>query len=543
MASLQKRICKGHTYWSIVESKRINGKPRPIVIDYIGNDKKLQARLLNNSPVAIKSYSHGATHALYRMAKVLNIETILDSAFAAHIKNGVKRSTALLIIAINRACNPCSKNALVDWFKGTTLKYEFDNLNEKVLTSDFFWHQMDGITEDELKAVEDTISNNIITRYSLKLDKLALDYTNYFTYISSSNTKCEIAKRGHNKQKRNDLRQISMTVVTSKELGIPLYSDVYEGNKNDQTEFKKYIKDLKKRIPNYDSQDLTIVFDGGSVNKENLAIVDNYITRFSLSRVKELYDFEIDDKVAISTDKEITYKRFMYNIWGKDVTCILTFSEKLYVGEASEIENNISKAIKSIEELKAKLKNKRSRIAKKIDNINNEISVILSSSHIKDIINVSTIENEGTIDIKYNVDEKNKVEILKKYCGKKLIITNRNSWGDAEILKAYYDQDCIENIFKDSKNPDYISITPQYHYTESKIRVHIFCCLLGLTLTSLLNKHMKDSGINVTNSRLIETLNDIRESWVKMPGNNNVQKMLEETTGEQGKMLNIIETI
>ena len=335
-----------------------------------------------------------------------------------------------------------------------------------------------------------------------------------------------------------------MTVVTSKELGIPLYSDVYEGNRNDQTEFKKYMSDLKERILNYDSQDLTIVFDGGSVNKDNLAVVDNYITRFSLSRAKELYDIEINDKVAISADKEIIYKRFMHMIWGKDVTCLLTFSEKLYISEANEIENNVLKAIREIKELREKLKNKRSRIVKKVNNINNRIATILSNPHIKEIIEINIVTSEGTVeDVEYTVNEKIKNEIVKKYCGKKLIITNRNSWSDAEILKAYYDQDCIENIFKDSKNPDYISVRPQYHYTESKIRVHIFCCLLGLTLTSLLNKYMKENGVSISNSRLIEILASIRESWIKMPTNNKVQKMLEDTTDEQKKMLNIIEGI
>lgn len=41
MASLQKRVVKGIEYWSIVESKKINGKPTPVVIEYIGNTKKL----------------------------------------------------------------------------------------------------------------------------------------------------------------------------------------------------------------------------------------------------------------------------------------------------------------------------------------------------------------------------------------------------------------------------------------------------------------------------------------------------------------------
>ena len=47
MASLQRKIVKGREYWSLVESKRINGKPTPIVIEYYGNTKKFAEKLLN----------------------------------------------------------------------------------------------------------------------------------------------------------------------------------------------------------------------------------------------------------------------------------------------------------------------------------------------------------------------------------------------------------------------------------------------------------------------------------------------------------------
>jgi hypothetical protein len=36
MASLQPIRTKGHTYWRIVESRRVDGKPRPVPILYIG---------------------------------------------------------------------------------------------------------------------------------------------------------------------------------------------------------------------------------------------------------------------------------------------------------------------------------------------------------------------------------------------------------------------------------------------------------------------------------------------------------------------------
>lgn len=41
MASLQRRKVKGYYYWYIVESRRINGKPRPVTIAYLGSIEKI----------------------------------------------------------------------------------------------------------------------------------------------------------------------------------------------------------------------------------------------------------------------------------------------------------------------------------------------------------------------------------------------------------------------------------------------------------------------------------------------------------------------
>ena len=45
MASLMAKTVRGHTYWQIVESRRLNGKPRPIVLAHLGKADDLLRRL------------------------------------------------------------------------------------------------------------------------------------------------------------------------------------------------------------------------------------------------------------------------------------------------------------------------------------------------------------------------------------------------------------------------------------------------------------------------------------------------------------------
>ena len=58
MATIQSKITNGHKYWYIVESRRINGKPRPVVLEYLGKADSLLKRLRGLSDYKLKSYSH-----------------------------------------------------------------------------------------------------------------------------------------------------------------------------------------------------------------------------------------------------------------------------------------------------------------------------------------------------------------------------------------------------------------------------------------------------------------------------------------------------
>jgi len=546
MASLQKRTIKGIDYWYLVESKRVGGRPRPIVIEYFGNTKKFAERLMSDRPenMILKSHSHGDTYALLKIADKLGIESIFESVFKVRSRDGIKRGRSLLLIALQRVCGPGSKSEFEDWFKTTTLPYDL-NLSPKALTSQHFWEQMDDISEAQLVEAEDAITKRILEMYDFDLERIALDYTNYFSYISSTNDRSVLAKRGHNKQKRNDLKQYSMALITTKEMGLPLCSHIYEGNTNDQTEFGKYIEMLKVRIPNYDPGAITLVFDGGSNNKSNFEKIEtHYICSFSLSYCKSLYDIDISryGEVTVYGSKVKAY-RCTQEIWGRQRECVLTFSAGLYAGQLSELEQNITKTVDELKHLNQQLANERSRISRNEDHIREKIRKILSRQYMNEIFEIRVKVDITVTSIEYLVNETRKYELIRKYFGKKLILTDRSDWETADILKTYHDQDCIEKIFRASKESEHFSIRPQYHFTDQKIRVHIFCCLVGLTLTSILQKEIAKHGINISKDQLLDKLSGIRRCWVKKKDSSKVTNVFEEMDGFQTELWNIVQAL
>ena len=64
----------------------------------------------------------------------------------------------------------------------------------------------------------------MIERFGLDVSAVALDMTNFATYIDTGNDKADLAQRGKAKQKRADLRLVGLGLVVTRDGGIPLGS-------------------------------------------------------------------------------------------------------------------------------------------------------------------------------------------------------------------------------------------------------------------------------------------------------------------------------
>ena len=103
------------------------------------------------------------------------------------------------------------------------------------------------------------------------MSSVALDMTNFATFIDTANGKAPIAQRGKAKQKRSDLRLVGLGLVVTRDGGIPLTWHAYPGNRPDVTQFTAMIDQLRGQyqtvcaaagVPRGDP-DLTVVFDAG----------------------------------------------------------------------------------------------------------------------------------------------------------------------------------------------------------------------------------------------------------------------------------------
>jgi len=96
--------------------------------------------------------------------------------------------------------------------------------------------------------------------------------------------------------------------------------------------------------------------------------------------------------------------------------------------------------------------------------------------------------------------------------------------------------------------PSSFGETPaQFHWTDQKIRVHIFICLLGLLLAEILRKRVFDAGIKMGLDDILDSLANIRESltifYTGKKGGPLVDVQLEEMDETEKKLFEVVEKI
>jgi len=283
----------------------------------------------------------------------------------------------------------------------------------------------------------------------------------------------------------------------------------------------------------------TLVFDRGNNSKKNLAIVKSlefyYVGALTPYHHKEIIDRATQEMSTITINNEsLAVYREKSMIWEDEKTILVFISDRLKAGQIRGVYQSLVKKEKSLKELQQELVNpkgkKRSREA-----LEKKIKTIASGQYLKDILKWKLIvAGDGKFVLDYQIDHK-QLQCVEEKLGFRIIMTNRHEWTSQEIITAYYGQSKIEHAFRNMKNPYHLSLKPQYHWTDQKIKVHYFICVIGYMLTSIIWREARlKTGYTGSLDNLLDMLNNIRLGTMleesKKTGKPKATYMLEEMT-------------
>lgn len=532
MGTIIKKKIKGINYYYYVESKRINGKSRYVNQKYLGSADKI-LRIAVDSGKSIQDqvlYAHevqfGSVALLYDVASRLGVVELIDSVVPKR-KQGASVGMYILTAAINRAVAPTSKSGLKDWYEKTALPY-ITGLKPSLFTAQNFWNNTD-ISVEQLRDIEDLILKKEKEVFHVDLDNIIYDATNFFTYIDTMNPS-ELAKRGHDKAKRNDLKTVGLALTVTPDYSVPLLSETYPGNRSDARQFAYMMEQLQQRFRKISGKDadITIVFDRGNNSEDNLELIEgeglrfHYVGGLKKNQVSELFSIKKNDykplvcpENADAKYKALTSSRIKTEVFGRPVTAMVIYNPELEKGQLQGIRINIEKTKSELLDLEGRLiKRAKGEITKgkkpTMESVKKAVTKILDRlEYMSDIFEYEILEKDGNILLTFS-DSAQKLEAIKEeQLGKTALFTDRDDLTDYQIITAYRSAWHVESAFRQMKNTDFLTVRPIFHWTDQRIAIHIFTCVLAYRLCTLLRRELHEKGIDCSVNQFLESMNTV----------------------------------
>jgi len=557
MASLYKKTINGKPYWYLREMARVDGKPKMVSDRYLGSAAEIEALLDAREAAALpertRHLAFGDVAAAWGLLEELGVIRLIDAAAGpAPAGQPLSTGTYLALAALNRLVAPCSKAAFADWWK-TTAADRFTRIPASALDHRRFWDAMHAVTLEQLEQASEAIAAAIVQRSGVDVSSVALDMTNFATFIATANGKAPVAQRGKAKQKRSDLRLVGLGLVVTRDGGLPLTWHAYPGDRPDVTQFPDMITQLMTRYQavcaaagqSTDAAAMTVVFDAGQNSEANFA----HLAGAGLGYIGSVPASDCPDLTALPAsvrsivDKERFGGLTAYDTrrvtYGAGRRTILTHSPELRESQARGFAGTtLAKAGKKLDEVAATLARGKPRRSR--EKVQAAIEEITRKPWIRRVIRQELAgEQPKDFRLTWHVDPQARQELEEELFGKHVLITGHDDWPVAEVVAGYRSQSEAEFSFRQLKDPHVVSFSPMHHWTDHNIRVHVFTCVLALQLAHLIRHRARQAGLDLSVPELLRQLAAIGETVLIYPstgGRPKARLMTTELTGHQPEL-------
>jgi len=535
MTSLVKKIKRGKPYYYAVRSARVNGKPRIVWQKYLGSVDTILDQYNKQSelfPEETVLFEAGGVAALLSIANRLGILDLINEVIPKR-DQGPSIGHYVLLAALNRVLDPLSKCKIGDWYNDTVLRRLW-GFSPQDFSSQNYWNQMDLIPLDDIKTIQDRLAERVRKEFKINTQLLLFDSTNFFTYIDTHNDRNTIAKRGRNKQKRNDLRQVNLSLLAAGEFQIPLFHSLYPGDVPDVSQFPDVAKMLLKRHDTIFGckRDATLVFDKGNLSEDSLEQLLHgglyFVGGVKANFFPEIFSVPSEKLQSTPCLPGTKVYETSVEILGKECQAVLCYSESFFTQQLNTLTTMMKKCQGKLDELQAQLLSWNSQSGKKpkgrqltVAGVKTKLKSILSGQHMKELFSTKLEKIDNFIYFNYSINGDSLDKLMRERLGRTLLITNNKSLLPPEVISLYRKLSGIETDFKHMKNREYLRWQPSFHWTDQKMEVHTWYCVLALLFATLLRKTAHDAGLELSIQTLLDDLSSIREVVLLYPGKNN----------------------
>jgi transposase len=482
-------------------------------------------------PLAATTREFGLPAALWSAAQNTGVWDLLQSLWP-HPRSGPSPAHYLLLAAIHRICQPGPKTEVSDWYRSSILSSLWEFPPER-FTSQAFWDAFEQILPEgpePLSPADDPLEQAQLRLLGVWKEKqlvsrrlLAYDTTNFYTYIASTNTRNQLAQRGHNKQGRHNLRQVGLSYVLDGEHGLSLCHHVYAGNVADVEEFSTALTRITRMLDQNQMarETVTLVLDKGSAALANTVALEEagvgWISALPWNQAPaELRTRALEELPACSSAQpgvRAGVEKML--VHGREYLCVVKYSASFAGEQLHSLTTSLSRALQSLRRLAQELNKPKARW--KREQIERKIQRLLSAPFLADLIRYQLEEQDGGWHLQFDFDSAALPQLLNQRLGRTVLLTNRMDWSAEQVVAGYGGQQSIERVFRGLKDGQWLGWDPMYHWTDRKIRVHAFYCMLGISLLQYVHQQAKAAWADLSVEQLLDELGQIKQFALLYP--------------------------
>lgn len=550
---------KGRPYLYVREMARINGKLKVTSQIYVGAPERVaelaQGRGRHQAKLKVREF--GSLWAALQMDRDVDLVRLVDAVVPDDPREtGPTVGEYFLYAVLNRMVQAKSKRALPDWYRDTAIQ-QLRPVDVDELSSERYWAKWDRVTARHLEEMGRRFFECIWELEKPQADCVLFDTTNYYTYMASD-TKSELARRGNNKASKHHLRQLGLGLLVSRGSRLPLYYCVYPGNRHDSKQFARVMDEMLGVVLELDrtKQRLTVVIDKGMNSEDNFAWIDenqrvHFVTTYSPYFAQDLAEVPLERFEPVDTRKNraltkrgreadrLVAFRTTGEFWGKQRAVVVT----RYPPTARKQEYTFQTKLAQVRE---ELLGMREKVNKGMPQWRNPDAVVERYHRLCERLRLASdyydLEFRKEASVLSMGFRKNLYAVAKKRrsFGKTIIVTDNTDWTTAEIVEANLDRWQVEDRFRQSKDDDLVGTQPIRHWTDSKIRCHLFTCVVALTYLRRLELRLQGKGSKLTANAAMDKLRKLHSVISIDRRERKPRRVLEQPRKTQAEVLSVL---
>jgi transposase len=231
-------------------------------------------------------------------------------------------------------------------------------------------------------------------------------------------------------------------------------------------------------------------------------------------------------------EDQILFYESQASVWDRPHKVAVSFDPRAFANQYQEFKEKIQKVRQEFVALQRKL-NKGELPEEDLQSLDAHLLQICQYLRLRpDLFKLSVGSEHGGPAISLELQEQVVAEVVRGL-GKTILITDHEDWSGEEISEANIDRCIVEEQIRQTGITLQEVLLPQYHWTESKLQVNIFVCMVALTYLILLGQRLSQAGLLITPKEAMEALRGLRTAVFWQPQEEKLKRRLVPPTETQ----------